>query len=85
VVAARVDGLFLVIKLSRDARPKAERAREILGSLGVKVFGVIVNGVTRRGGAGLYAAERYDYTESYQETDDEDDGGDGYYQADEEK
>jgi capsular exopolysaccharide synthesis family protein len=84
VVAARVDGLFLVIKLSRDARPKAERAREILTSLGVKVFGVIVNGITRRGGAGLYAAERYDYTESYQETDD-DDTSDGYYQADEDK
>jgi hypothetical protein len=79
-----VDGLFLVIKLSRDARPKAERAREILASLGVKVFGVIVNGITRRGGAGLYAVERYDYAESYQETE-EDDGGEGYYQADEEK
>jgi succinoglycan biosynthesis transport protein ExoP len=62
VVAARVDGLFLVIKLSKDARPKGERAREILTSLGVKVFGVIVNGITRRGGAGLYAVERYDYS-----------------------
>jgi capsular exopolysaccharide synthesis family protein len=81
VVAARVDGLFLVIKLSRDARPKGERAREILTSLGVKVFGVIVNGVSRQGGAGLYSTERYDYTENYQETDVDDDG---YYQSDDE-
>ncbi len=80
VVAARVDGLFLVIRLTREARPKAERAREILSSLGVKVFGVVVNGITRQGGPGLYSAERYDYTESYEETEEED--GDGYYKAD---
>jgi capsular exopolysaccharide synthesis family protein len=79
VVAAHADGLFLVIRLTREARPKAERAREILSSLGVKVFGVVVNGITRQGGPGLYSSERYDYTESYEETEDD---GDGYYQAD---
>jgi capsular exopolysaccharide synthesis family protein len=81
VVASRVDGLFLVIRLTRDARPRAEHAREILTSLSVKVFGVVVNGITRQGGAGLYSTERYDYVENYEATDDED-AGDGYYQAD---
>lgn len=40
----------------------------------------MVNGITRQGGPGLYSAERYDYTESYEETEEED--GDGYYKAD---
>jgi capsular exopolysaccharide synthesis family protein len=66
VVAGRVDGLFLTIRLTRRGRPDAERAREILSGLGAKVFGVVVNGVTRSGG-GLYSPHAYDYTDTYTE------------------
>lgn len=83
VVAGRVDGLVLVLRLSRQGRPHAERARQILLSLGVKVLGVVVNGVTRQSGTGIYSSEHYDYAESYEQTDDGD-GNDGYYYHEEE-
>jgi capsular exopolysaccharide synthesis family protein len=70
VVASHVDGLVLVIRLTRQGRPKAERACEILKSLNVKVLGVVVNGVARHAGAGIYNAEHYDYSESYDQGDD---------------
>ena len=73
VVAPRVDGIFLVIRLSRQGRPNAERARAILSALAVNVLGVVVNGVTRQAGGGIYTAEQYEYayTETYEQ--------DGYY------
>jgi capsular exopolysaccharide synthesis family protein len=77
VVAGHVDGLMLILRLSRQGRPQAERARQILLSLGVKILGVVVNGVTRQQGAGIYTSEHYDYTESYEQASD--DGNDGYY------
>jgi succinoglycan biosynthesis transport protein ExoP len=82
VVAGRVDGLVLVLRLTRQGRPHAERAREILKSMGVKIFGIVVNGVVRQGKVGLYSSEHYDYTESYEEAGQADDA-DGYYYADE--
>jgi capsular exopolysaccharide synthesis family protein len=81
VVASRVDGLFLVVRLTRCGRPDAVRAREILAAQGVPVFGVIVNGVNRKS-AGIYAAQAYDYTysyRSYQETNE----SEGYYTSEE--
>jgi capsular exopolysaccharide synthesis family protein len=81
VVASRVDGLFLTIRLTRKGRPDAERAREILAGLNVKVLGVVVNGITR-GSAGIYSPSAYDYTETYgQEEPDEDEG---YYYGEDE-
>src|SRR5262249_28089755 len=50
VVAPRVDGVLLTIRLSRHGRPHAERAKEILGTLGARVVGVVVNGVGRQSG-----------------------------------
>lgn len=65
VVAGRVDGVMLVLRLARHGRPQAERAHEILVSLGVKILGVVVNGVTRQVGATIFSSTQYDYTESY--------------------
>lgn len=42
-VAARVDGVLVVIRLSRDTRAQAEQARDILVSVGANALGVIVN------------------------------------------
>jgi capsular exopolysaccharide synthesis family protein len=69
VVAARVDGVLLTIRMSRKCRPGAVRAREILAALGVKILGVVVNGLDREGGSGLYHADNYGYTEDYAEGD----------------
>jgi capsular exopolysaccharide synthesis family protein len=78
VVAGKADGVILVLRLSRRGRPNAERACDIMKSLKVKVVGIVVNGVARQGGAGIYSSEQYDYAESY--TDNENVGTeDSYY------
>ncbi len=61
VVAPRVDGVVLTMRMSKKSRPKAERAREILTTLGVKVLGVVVNGVTPGKGGGQYGAGQYEH------------------------
>lgn len=76
VVAGRVDGVFLTIRLTRKGRPDAERAREILAGLNVKIIGVVVNGLAR-GAGGIYSPHHYDYTESYDQ--DEANGEEDYY------
>jgi capsular exopolysaccharide synthesis family protein len=55
-----VDGVLVVIRFSRHARPKAERARDMLAALGARVLGVIVNGVGDRGFA-RHGYEQYHY------------------------
>jgi capsular exopolysaccharide synthesis family protein len=54
VVAPRVDGVILTVRLTKNGRPHAERAKEMLATLGITVFGVVVNDVHRRSGADLY-------------------------------
>lgn len=78
VVAPRVDGVLLTIRVSRNGRPHAERAKEILATLGVKVIGVVVNGVGRQSGNGRYGSEYahygYDYGPGYSYSYQPDDG-----------
>lgn len=81
VVAPRVDGVILTLRLSKKAGPLAERATEILAGLGANVLGVVVNGLSRHGaagqyGGGYYASYGYEYEpdeteESYYETEEE--------------
>lgn len=73
VVAPRVDGVLMCIRVARNGRPVAERAREILSSLGANVLGVVVNGINlfSQGGYGYgytygYNYGQYDYANSYQ-------------------
>jgi len=54
VVASRVDGVLLVIRLSKNARHAALRAAEMLRSLGAEILGTVVNGVGRKAGYGGY-------------------------------
>jgi capsular exopolysaccharide synthesis family protein len=65
VVAPRVDGILLTIRIAKNGRPAAERAREILVTLGVPVFGVVVNGVGGGPGANGYGSEHYHYANEY--------------------
>lgn len=60
-VAPRVDGVVLVMRLTKRTRESARRARELLDSLGANVLGIVVNGVSRSGGYG-YGNAGYKYT-----------------------
>ncbi|MGF1579456.1 MAG: polysaccharide biosynthesis tyrosine autokinase [Gemmataceae bacterium] len=79
VVAPRVDGVIMTLRLSKKAGPLASRATEILAGLGANVVGVVVNGLSRHGtsgqyGGGYYSNYGYEYEpdeteESYYETE----------------
>lgn len=66
VVAPRVDGVLLVFRMTKKARPTAERAREQLGALGANVLGVIVNGTGRSQEDGYGYGYGYNYGYGYQ-------------------
>jgi capsular exopolysaccharide synthesis family protein len=81
VVVRRVDGVLLTIRISKNARPQAQRAKEILATLGANVFGVVVNGVDRSGAYGYgynygyhtgYGYQSRYYTYQYTSEDNED-------------
>jgi len=58
VVAPRVDGVLMVLRLSKHARDSAMRATETLNSLGVRTLGVVINGIGKGAGYG-YGSYRY--------------------------
>lgn len=62
-IAPRVDGLLFTIRVSRNGRPAAERARDMLVGLRVKVLGVVVNGVGKHGAMNGYG--HYKYADEY--------------------
>ena len=73
VVAPRVDGIVLTIRISKQGRPPAERTKEILATLGVKVLGVVVNNLNRNSRFGAqgyhdYYREEYGHSEKYYES-----------------
>lgn len=90
VVAPRVDGVVLAIRVTKNGRPFAERAKEILTSLGANCLGVVVNGLGGQAGGGRYGygydsynyGYGYTYRYSYTYTDDyTDDKASSYYTA----
>lgn len=61
-VAPRADGVILVFRMTKDARPACERARDDLVAVGGKLLGVVVNASTERDmGYGYGYGYRYDY------------------------
>jgi capsular exopolysaccharide synthesis family protein len=68
VVAPQVDGVLLNIRVTKNSRPAAERAKEILLTLGAKIIGVVVNGVGDKGtgydGYGYGYRYRYESAEN---------------------
>jgi capsular exopolysaccharide synthesis family protein len=59
VVAPRVDGVVMCIRVTKNGRPYAERAKEILGALGANVLGVVVNGFGTQADGSRYGYEHY--------------------------
>ena len=62
IVAPRVDGVVLVVRVSKDSRPQAVRAKEMLDSIGANVIGTIVN--ASEAGA-QFGSKRYGYGDQY--------------------
>jgi succinoglycan biosynthesis transport protein ExoP len=81
-VAPRVDSVLLVMRITKNVRPNAQRAKEVLDALGAKVVGIVVNGVEirhgyghdqgyRRYGSGGYGYRDYSYDDYYVDEEDE--------------
>src|SRR5262249_14369578 len=71
VVASGVDGVLLTIRVSKNGRPAAERAKELLTSHDANVLGVVVNGIGGEGGGYGYRYYNYDdYRYEYRSGDD---------------
>ncbi len=63
IVVSRMDAVLLTVRVSKNGRPAAERARELLYNVHANVLGVIVNGVGKANGA--YGYEHYHYGYEY--------------------
>ncbi|MFO1022631.1 MAG: polysaccharide biosynthesis tyrosine autokinase [Planctomycetales bacterium] len=63
VVAARVDGTILAVRLKKNGRPGTLRAAEMLSSIGANLQGVVVNGTSEshRYGYGYGYSDSYSY------------------------
>jgi capsular exopolysaccharide synthesis family protein len=73
VVAPRVDGVVLTLRITKNGRPQAERAKDILQTLGAPIFGIVVNGIgPARGGSDGYGYDSPDHGDSGR--------GDSYYE-----
>jgi len=62
VIAPRVDGVLLVMRLSKHARDAAVRAVEALSGVGVRILGIVINGV---GAPSRYGLRGYRYARGY--------------------
>jgi capsular exopolysaccharide synthesis family protein len=60
VVAARVDGVLLTMRLSLTEPAHAQQAREVLSSLRANVLGVVINSISNRSNSYGYASYGYD-------------------------
>jgi capsular exopolysaccharide synthesis family protein len=64
VVAPRVDGVLLTLRIKKNVRPGAIRATEMLSTLGANVLGAVVNVVSGKKGYG-YGGYSYRYGGRY--------------------
>ncbi|MGL4551961.1 MAG: CpsD/CapB family tyrosine-protein kinase, partial [Gemmataceae bacterium] len=64
-VAPRVDGVLLTIRVSKNGRPAAERARDLLTALRINILGVVINGVGKQAAMAGYGYEHYHYADEY--------------------
>jgi capsular exopolysaccharide synthesis family protein len=77
IVAPNVDGLILVLRLTRTARPIVVRAKEFLDTLGVNILGVALNAVDRKDSFSAYYAQYgYGYVDGYHDMEAEEGGPD---------
>jgi capsular exopolysaccharide synthesis family protein len=80
VVVPHVDGVLLTIRVGKNVRPHASRAKDILVSLGAKIVGVVVNEADRYA-ASVYGYSGYRYGYGYAYRAYESDKSNLYYKA----
>ena len=65
-IASRVDGVLLVLRITKDGRPEAVQAKQLLTSVGAQMLGVVVNGWHQASGYGYgYYGQGYGYGYGY--------------------
>lgn len=62
IVASRVDGVALIVRVSKDTRPQTVRAKEMLDAVGATLVGAIVN--ASEAGSN-FGSKRYGYGQHY--------------------
>jgi len=66
IVSARVDGVIMALRIRKNGRPNALRARKVLQELDANMLGIIVNGIDHRTGSyGYYSSYRRGYGYNY--------------------
>lgn len=66
IVSARVDGVIMALRIRKNGRPNAMRARKILMDLEANMLGIVVNGIDHRTGSyGYYSSYRRGYGYNY--------------------
>jgi capsular exopolysaccharide synthesis family protein len=79
VIAPRVDGVLLTIRITKNGAPPAIHARRMLAGLGARVIGVVIDGFRKDRHYGQYGSYGAPYGYGYGSA-----GGNGvYYQEDE--
>ncbi|MCA9217794.1 MAG: CpsD/CapB family tyrosine-protein kinase, partial [Planctomycetales bacterium] len=64
VIASQVDGVLLGLSPTKDSRWRAERASEILATIGVQPIGAVINGVTGTAAWGFPTQREFDHNVS---------------------
>jgi capsular exopolysaccharide synthesis family protein len=65
ILAAKADASVLVLNATNSKRKPSQRAVECLRSVGARILGAVVNGVSARGGGYGYGYHEYGYGDSY--------------------
>ncbi len=66
IVATRVDGVVMTVRISKDSRPQTARAKQLLAEIDAPVLGVVVNGWDAGTHYGRYGyAAQYGYGYGY--------------------
>jgi capsular exopolysaccharide synthesis family protein len=60
VVASQMDGVIVTLRSNKKGRVEAERAKEVLDTLGVPIFGIVLNAVDPSQGAAAYGYVGYE-------------------------
>jgi len=65
LIASMVDGVILVVHAGKSSRQVIRRAKQLLGDVGAKIFGVVLNNVNLRSQDNYYYYQSYYHNSSY--------------------
>ena len=71
LIASMVDGVILVVHAGKSSRQVVRRAKQLLGDVGAKIFGVVLNNVNLRSQDNYYYYQSYYHRSSYRPGDEQ--------------